>query len=67
MNALRVALRELVGLFVEDVWYALAILVWIVCCALLFGHLDAGLRGAVLFLGLAAVLLIEVVRCEPRV
>jgi hypothetical protein len=64
MNALRTVLRELVGLFVEDRLFALAIALWLLAAgaiaALAIGTPE--IRGLVLFLGLAAILVGGVVR-----
>ena len=64
MNALRTVVRELVGLFVEDRLFALAIALWLLTtgaiAALSIGTPE--IRGLVLFLGLAAVLVGGVVR-----
>jgi len=64
MNALRTVVRELVGLFVEDRLFALAIALWLLAmgaiAALSIGTPE--IRGLVLFLGLAAVLVGGVVR-----
>ncbi len=64
MNALRTVVRELVGLFVEDRLFALAIALWLLATAAI-AALSIGtpeIRGLVLFLGLAAVLVGGVVR-----
>lgn len=64
MNALRTVVRELVGLFVEDRLFALAIALWLLAtgaiAALSIGTPE--IRGLILFLGLAAVLVGGVVR-----
>ena len=58
MNALGTVVRELVGLFIEDRLFALAIAVWLLIAgaiaALAFGTPE--IRGLVLFLGLAGIL-----------
>ncbi len=58
MNALNTIVRELVGLFIEDRLFALAIAVWLLLAgaiaALTIGTPE--IRGLVLFLGLAAIL-----------
>jgi len=64
VKALRTGLGELAGLFVEDRLFALAIALWL---ALALG-LDAGgmvpppLRGALVFVGLAVILVAAVAR-----
>jgi len=64
VKALRTGLGELIGLFVEDRLFALAIALWL---ALALG-LGAGgvvpppLRGALVFVGLAVILVAAVVR-----
>ena len=64
MNALRALAAELVGLFVEDRLFALAIAAWLglVGLAMVFGIGSAATRGVVLFCGLAAILLASVAR-----
>jgi len=64
MNALRGIARELVGLFVEDRLFALAIALWLIIAGILAAMHAATpeLRGLILFLGLAAVLVGGVVR-----
>ena len=64
MNALQTVVRELVGLFIEDRLFALAIAAWLLVAAAL-AALALGtpeIRGLVLFLGLAAVLVGGVAR-----
>ncbi len=67
MRWIATALSELVGLFVDDLSFTAAILVWIVLGAVLLPRL--GLAGAwaapLLFLGCAAIL-IENVRRAAR-
>jgi hypothetical protein len=62
MNAVRVAVRKLYGLFVDDLGYALAIAAWIVISLAVVRLLDPGLRGIVLFAGFALILIASVVR-----
>jgi hypothetical protein len=59
VNALRSALGELYGLFVEDRTFALATLGWLAVCGVLgFAHvLSPPARGLILFLGLAGILI----------
>ncbi|HZB90720.1 MAG TPA: hypothetical protein VE397_04710 [Stellaceae bacterium] len=57
MRALSAILKEIAGLFVDDGSLALAVLVWVALVALLARLAPAaGWEGAVLFLGLAALL-----------
>ncbi len=64
MNAARTIAAELVGLFVEDRLFALAIALWIAVSAVLAstGFATPELRGLVLFAGLAAILVGGIVR-----
>ncbi len=64
MNALRGAASELAGLFVEDGAFALGIAVWLALALGLAAAavVPAGLRGYLLFGGLAIVLVTSVVR-----
>ncbi len=72
MNALRTILRELLGLFVDDGSFALQILVWLALTAFLLPHLNwiparvSNLRGIILFLGLAAILMTSAIRYSRR-
>lgn len=52
-------LRELLGLFVDDVSFALTILTWLMVFALLLSRIPLPLpwRGALLFTGLAVILM----------
>ena len=52
------ALKELIGLFVEDGSLAIGILVWIAIAAFLFPHLPGGIawHAPALFAGLALLL-----------
>jgi hypothetical protein len=69
--ALNVA-REVYGLFVDDVSYAVAVLVWVACCViglplLLVSRPAAGQWGGpMLFSGLAAVLTASALRTARR-
>ncbi len=64
MKALRTGLDELVGLFVEDRLYALAIALWLALALGLGagGIVPATWRGAFVFVGLAVILIAAVVR-----
>ena len=62
MNAVRLALRELYGLFVDDLGYALAIAAWIVLSLGLLRVLDPAARGPVRFGGFALILVASVRR-----
>jgi hypothetical protein len=57
MRALAALFREIAGLFVEEGSLALATLVWLACAALLVRFAPAPWDGALLFLGLAALLI----------
>jgi hypothetical protein len=57
-------LREVYGLFVEDVGFAIAILVWIALFAVVVHYLQGVARGMILFAGFAAVLIVEVGRAS---
>jgi hypothetical protein len=67
MKAVKDALLEVYGLFVEDGTLALLILVWVAIAVLVFPRLPGGVEwGApLLFVGLAALLL-ENVRRSAR-
>lgn len=64
MNALRTALTELWGLFVEDGRYALAIVVWLLLAwqALPLLQLGRGWNACILAVGLLAILVESVLR-----
>ena len=64
MNVVTLALRELYGLFVEDLGYALAIVIWILLSVALLRFLDPGIRGIVLFTGFALILIAGVQRAS---
>lgn len=68
MNAIKTAIREVYGLFVEDGSYALALVVWIVAAALLLPRLSlaAAWRAPVLFAGMILILLENVVRSARK-
>ncbi|HET6385262.1 MAG TPA: hypothetical protein VFJ58_17865 [Armatimonadota bacterium] len=69
MNALRTTIEEIYGLFVDDGSYALLILVWLAVAALGFGRAPGGASwgGPVFFLGLAALLLENVIRSARKI
>jgi hypothetical protein len=63
MNALQTILHEILGLFVDDGSFALAILVWLAVVWLLIRPLQLPIpAGILLFLGLAAILVESVTR-----
>lgn len=64
MNALRRIVAEIVGLFVEDKLFALAIAIWVAVAGAMAAYAlgSPEVRGLVLFLGLAAVLVGGIVR-----
>jgi len=64
VKAIRGVIGELVGLFVEDKLFALAIAVWIAIAGAMAVYAigSSELRGLVLFLGLALVLVGGIVR-----
>ncbi|HEX7970586.1 MAG TPA: hypothetical protein VF502_20370 [Stellaceae bacterium] len=68
MRAVGTILRELVGLFIDDGTLALAALIWIALCALILPRVlpSSEWDGAILFLGLAAVLAENVLRGARR-
>lgn len=67
MRLLLSALREIVGLFVEDGSLALVALIWVGLCALLPRLLPGtGWTGVILFIGLAALLIGNVRRRARR-
>jgi hypothetical protein len=66
MNLVVGVLRELLGLFVEDVGYAVAILGWVAVCAIVIPLLDPPFRGIVLAAGFCAILMIGVRRATAR-
>jgi hypothetical protein len=59
MGWIKGALSELVSLFVEDGSLALAILIWLALVGLVLSRFDAlkGWQGAILFAGLASILI----------
>lgn len=56
MRWLRAAAVALLGLFVDDGWFAGAILLWAALTALLRPWLDGAAGAVLLFAGLAAIL-----------
>jgi hypothetical protein len=63
MNAIRAACRELIGLFVEDWPFALALSVWVSVAVFALPHLlPAVWRGPVFFLGVVGILIDNVMR-----
>jgi len=64
MRWLRTIWDELFGLFVDDVSFAVAIVIWLVAAHILF-HMDlapAAWRGPVLFAGLALIFIESTLR-----
>ena len=57
MNVLKTVVAELVGLFVDDWLFALLVLAWVGCFAVLMAHGHGKVAGPVLFGGLAALVL----------
>ena len=68
MHWISLTLRELLGLFVEDTRFVLTILGWLIGFALLLPQvpLPPPWRGALLFTGLAAILLSHCLRRVVR-
>ena len=67
MNAIRSAWRELVGLFVEDWRFALAIAAWILVGIFALPYFLPGIwRGPVFFLGVVCILVDNVVRSSRK-
>jgi hypothetical protein len=62
MNWLRAVVREILGLFVDDGSFAIAILAWLGLCWLALPRLPSAVGGLLLFLGLALILLESVLR-----
>ncbi len=62
MAALRMAARELIGLFVDDWAFALLLVAWVALFALLGHRLPGAWEGALFFLGLAIATLVFAVR-----
>ena len=61
MNWLNAALGELFSLFVDDVWFSVAILVWVAFGTLQLPKLPINLNwdAPILFLGCAVILLVS--------
>lgn len=66
MKMIRTILEELVGLFVDDWAFALLVLVWVALFALPFRRVLGVWAGPTLFAGLAALVLVFVVRKTRR-
>jgi hypothetical protein len=68
MGWIRTTVREIVGLFVDDGSFALAIVVWVVLALAVVRHggSPAPWQGPVLFAGLAAILVESVMRAAGR-
>ena len=68
MNPLTTILREIYGLFVDDGFLALGILLWLAFLRLLLPHLPhpPALDGPILFAGLALILLTSALRFAAR-
>jgi hypothetical protein len=66
MTTLAGILRELYGLFVEDLAFAVAIVIWIALFALIGKSVDSGTRGLILFTGFAAILLVGAWQASRR-
>ncbi len=57
MNVLKAVAAEMIGLFVDDWLFALLVLAWVGCFALVAGHGHGRITGPMLFGGLAALVL----------
>jgi hypothetical protein len=68
MSWLRTIWAEFIGLFVDDVSFAIAIAVWLATAALLFqtSLVPAPWRGPLLFAGLAAIFVENTLRCSRK-
>lgn len=66
MNVLRTVFAELIGLFVDDWAFALSILLWVGVFASPLRAAFGAWAGPALFAGLAAVVLIFVLRRAKR-
>ncbi|MGA8938342.1 MAG: hypothetical protein WB439_04180, partial [Acidobacteriaceae bacterium] len=68
MNWLRTISREIFGLFVDDGSFALLILLWLGLTTLLLPCLRwvHKWRGPILFIGLAAILMVSAIRYTHR-
>ncbi len=63
MSRLKTVALEIWGLFVDDGRFAGAVLLWLVLFRLLLARVPGA--GAILFAGLAAILLVSAVRFGP--
>ena len=68
MRWLRTVASEALGLFVDDVGYAISILAWLFAAWVLLPRLDLppSAKGAILFVGLAAILIESAARRARR-
>jgi len=66
MQWLKTIVRELFGLFVDDGSFALAIIIWLGVVGLALPHAQTDWRGAMLFGGLALILLESATRQARR-
>lgn len=68
MAWLKTAWRELLGMFIDDGSFALAIVIWLVLVKLLLGHADLlpWWQALIVFGGLAAILVESVLRRARR-
>ena len=68
MSWMRTVLREIFGLFVDDGSFALAILAWLMAVGLVLPRLgmSSAWDGAILFAGLALILIESVARTAMR-
>ena len=67
MKAVKIIFRDILGLFVDDGSFALAILLWLGLVSLLVRALQLPFAGGmILFLGLAAILIESVTRFARR-
>ena len=68
MERIKGALREVFGLFVDDGRFAVTIVVWLLLVSLVlpWSGVAAGWTGAILFAGLAAILVESALRQARR-
>ena len=68
MSWLKIVWHELVGIFIDDGWFALAIVVWLVLLGGLLPHVPVRpiWQAVLLFGGLAAILTESVLRRARR-
>ena len=64
MSRLRTVALEIWGLFVDDGWFAAAVLLWLLFFRLALTRVPGA--GTILFAGLAAILLVSAVRFGSR-